>query len=70
MSQKDSGFKPKPVLNALRSAAVMALPPKAANADEMDEGEDRADDAVEVSRSRVNSLPWTSTCSSLVQLLR
>lgn len=30
MSQKDSGFKATPVLNALRSAAVMALPPKAA----------------------------------------
>lgn len=29
MSQKDSGFKAAPVLNALRSAAVMALPPKA-----------------------------------------
>lgn len=30
MSQKDSGFKITPLLKALRSAAVMALPPKAA----------------------------------------
>lgn len=29
MAQKDSGFKSAPVLKALRSAAVMALPPNA-----------------------------------------
>ncbi|CAM9823437.1 unnamed protein product, partial [Laminaria digitata] len=29
MLQKDSGFKARPLLNALRSAAVVALPPKA-----------------------------------------
>lgn len=38
MSQKDSGFKVRPLLKALRSAAVMALPPKASAAS--DEGDD------------------------------
>lgn len=33
LSQKDSGFKAASVLNALRSAAVMALPPKAISSD-------------------------------------
>lgn len=36
MSQKESGFGVRPVLNALRSAAVMALPPRAKRTDRKD----------------------------------
>lgn len=53
MGQKDSGFKVRPLLKALRSAAVMALPPKAAAADDGDDvrensdvGEEDAEEAV------------------------
>lgn len=58
MLQKDSGFKAGPLLNALRSAAVVALPPKASGGEE--EGQEELEED-EVVRQRGEELRGVET---------